>query len=88
MEGNQAYLEWMGKSGSFQIEARLLGMRSSFKGRRPPLEGNGNVGIPFTTKQKNRPSSRVEEGSNEALLELWCETRCILEWGQESQQSA
>ena len=33
MQGNQAYLEWMGKSGSFRTEARLLGMRSSFKGR-------------------------------------------------------
>ena len=27
------YLEWMGKSGSFRIEAQLLGMRSSFKVR-------------------------------------------------------
>ena len=33
MQGNQAYLEWMGKSGSFRTEARLLGMRSSLKGR-------------------------------------------------------
>ena len=32
MQGNQAYLEWMGKSGSFRTEARLLGMCSSFKG--------------------------------------------------------
>ena len=31
--GNQAYLEWMGKLGSFQIEARLLRMHSSFKMR-------------------------------------------------------
>ena len=33
MQGNQAYLEWMEKSGSFPIEAQLLGMCSSFKGR-------------------------------------------------------
>ena len=27
-------------------------------------------------KQGNRPSSRVEEGENVGLLELWCESRC------------
>ena len=27
------FLEWMGKLGSFRIEAQLLGMRSSFKVR-------------------------------------------------------
>ena len=36
---------------------------------------DGNVGIPFPTKQGNRPS-RVEEGENGALLELCRETRC------------
>ena len=33
VQGNQAYLEWMGKLGSFQIEVRLPGMCSSFKVR-------------------------------------------------------
>ena len=45
------------------------------------LRGNGNVGIPFPMKQKHRPSSRVEEGENGALLELWHETRCSLRVG-------
>ena len=36
---------------------------------------DGNVGIPLQMKQDNRPSSRVEEGENGPLLELWCETR-------------
>ena len=40
------------------------------------LRGNGNVGMPFLSKQGNRPSSRIEEGENGVLLELWCETRC------------
>ena len=40
------------------------------------LRGNGNIRIPFLTKQGNRPSSQVEEGENGALLELWHETRC------------
>ena len=30
---NQAYLEWIGNSGSFLIVARLPGMHSSFKVR-------------------------------------------------------
>ena len=33
VQGNQAYLEWLGKSGSFPIEVCLLGMHSSFKVR-------------------------------------------------------
>ena len=33
VQGNQAYLEWMGNSGSFWIEARLPGMCLSFKVR-------------------------------------------------------
>ena len=33
VQGNQAYLEWMGKSGSFRTEAQLPGMCSSFKVR-------------------------------------------------------
>ena len=41
----------------------------------PLLRGNGNVGIPFPMKQGNRPTSRVEEGENGALLEFWHETR-------------
>ena len=53
-----------GDAPEFQGETGLL------------LRGNGNIGIPFWTKQGNRPSSRVEEGENGALLELWCETRC------------
>ena len=31
VQGNQAYLEWMGNLGCFRIEARLPGIRSSFK---------------------------------------------------------
>ena len=45
------------------------------------LRGDGNVRIPFPTKQGNRPSSRVEEGENGALLELWRETRCSSQVG-------
>ena len=33
VQGNKAYLEWLVKSGSFPIEACLLGMHSSFKVR-------------------------------------------------------
>ena len=33
VQGNQAYLEWMGKLGSFRIEARLPGMHLSFEVR-------------------------------------------------------
>ena len=33
VNGSQAYLEWMGKSGPFRIEARLPGMCLSFKVR-------------------------------------------------------
>ena len=40
------------------------------------LRGNGNFEIPFPTKLGNRPLSRVEEGDNGALLELWREIRC------------
>ena len=32
-------------------------------------------------KQGNGPSSRVEEGENGALLELWHETRCSSQVG-------
>ena len=35
-----------------------------------------NVGIPFSTKDGNRPSSRFEEGEYGALLDLGHETRC------------
>ena len=45
------------------------------------LRGDGNVRIPCPTKQGNRPSSRVEEGENGALLELWRETRCSSQVG-------
>ena len=40
------------------------------------LRSHSNFGIPFPMKQRNQYSSRVEEGENEALLELWCETQC------------
>ena len=53
-----------GDAPEFQGETGLL------------LRGNGNIGIPFRTKQGNRPSSRVEEGENGALLELCHETLC------------
>ena len=43
-------------SVQFQVETGLL------------LRGNGEVGIPFQTKQGNRPSSRVEEGKTGLLL--------------------
>ena len=36
VQGNQAYLVWMGKSGSFRNEVQLPGMRSSFKVRLAP----------------------------------------------------
>ena len=39
------------------------------------LTCDGNVGIPFLTKQGNQPS-QVEEGGNGALLELCRETWC------------
>ena len=64
-------------SGSFQIEARLPGMRSSFQGETGLLlKCDRNVGIPFPTKPGNRPSSPFGEGENVDLLELWCETQC------------
>ena len=34
------------------------------------LRCDRNMGIPFSTRQGNRPSSRVEEGEHAALLEL------------------
>ena len=40
----------------FQVETGLL------------LRGNGDIGIPFQTKQGNRPSSRVEEGKTGLFL--------------------
>ena len=40
------------------------------------LRADSNIGIPFPRKQGNLPSSRLEEGENGALLELWRETRC------------
>ena len=40
------------------------------------LRGHSNVGNPFLMKQRHPHSSRVEEGENVALLELWCETQC------------
>ena len=43
-------------SVQFQVETGLL------------LRGNGEVGIPFQTKQGNRPSSRLEEGKTGLLL--------------------
>ena len=45
------------------------------------LRGNGNVRIPFPMKQQNQPSSRIEEGGNASLLELWHETRCSSQMG-------
>ena len=36
---------------------------------------NGNIGIPFPTKQGNPPSSRFEEGEHAALVELRREPR-------------
>ena len=39
------------------------------------LRDDGNAGIPFPTKQGNRPSCRVEEGENRAIFELWHETQ-------------
>ena len=39
------------------------------------LRDDSNVRIPFPTKQGDQPSSRVEEGENGALLELWLETQ-------------
>ena len=45
------------------------------------LRADGNVGIPFPRKQGNLPSSRLEEGENGALLELWRETRCSSQVG-------
>ena len=39
MQGNQAYLKWMGNSASSRIEAQLLGMRSNFKGRLASSQG-------------------------------------------------
>ena len=53
VQGNQAYLEYMGNSGYFQIEARLPGMRSSFKVRPAFLKGHSNFGIPFPGKKRN-----------------------------------
>ena len=53
-----------GDAPEFQGETGLL------------LRGNGNIRIPFRKKQGNRPSSRVEEGENGALLELCHETWC------------
>ena len=40
------------------------------------LRADSNIGSPFPRKQGNLPSSRLEEGENGALLELWRETRC------------
>ena len=53
VQWNQAYLEYMGNSGYFQIEARLPGMRSSFKVRPAFLKGHSNFGIPFPGKKRN-----------------------------------
>ena len=60
----------------FQIEPQFPGMHSSFKVRPASLAVQWERWDSLPRKQGNRPSSRVEEGENGALLELWCETRC------------
>ena len=44
---------------------------------------DGNIGIPFPTKQGNRPSSQVEEAEHTALLELWHEPQCPSQVGMD-----
>ena len=55
VQGNQAYLEWMGKWGSFGIDAQLPGIRWSFKVRRPALEGRWQHRDSFTNKTEESP---------------------------------
>ena len=44
------------------------------------LRGDGNVRIPFPTKQGNRPSPRVEEGENRLFLSCGVKLGVPLEW--------
>ena len=52
------------------------------------LRGNGEVGIPFQTKQGNRPSSRVEEGKTGLFLSCGGKLSIPLEWRRVSQEAS
>ena len=60
----------------FQVETGLL------------LRGNGDIGIPFQTKQGNRPSSRVEEGKTGLFLSCGGKLSIPLEWRRVSQEAS
>ena len=47
------------------------------------LRGDGNIGIPFPTKQRNRHSCQVEEGKT-GLLSCGVKLGVPLTWGQVS----
>ena len=60
----------------FQVETGLL------------LRGDGDIGIPFQTKQGNRPSSRVEEGKTGLFLSCGGKLSIPLEWRRVSQEAS
>ena len=61
VQGNQVYLTWTGTSWSFGMVAQPLELIVIQVETPPPLlRCDGNAGIPFLMKLKNRPSSRDE----------------------------
>ena len=74
VQGNQAYLEWLGKSGSFPIEVCLLGCTRVSRLDQPPLEGQqqhresfpfflvaGSTGFHSRLSWRHRPPLVVRE---------------------------
>ena len=73
VQGNQAYLEWLGKSGSFPIEVCLLGCTRVSRLDQPPLEGNSNIGSPFPFPLWQDPRGSTRDSVGDTDLLLWCE---------------
>ena len=77
---SQWYLEWTGTSGSYGMVAQPLEFLSRFNLRQPPLEVDGNAGIPFPVKQGNGPSCQDEEGKPGVFLSCGGTLGVPLKW--------
>ena len=76
VQGNQVYLTWTGTSWSFGMVAQPLELLVIQVETPPLLRCNGNAGIPFLTKLKNRPSSQDEVAKTRLFFFLWRDLGC------------
>ena len=77
-----------GETRGFRIVTRPTGSPPVTSRYQPPLEGEGDVGIPFHVKQGNQPSFRVEAGKTGLFLTCGGKLSVLLELGQVSLETS